>query len=380
MRTHDATGQATAEYVGLLALVAAALLGTGALVGLDPVGGAVAAGIRTGICIVGGDVCRASDAAAAGLEPCTVGERSEGGGATVSIAWVRIGDARGWTVATRSDGSVLVTRSRERKGGAGVGIGMEASPIGLDIGVEGKLDVTVTSGATWEFPDAAAAARFLEHGDPDNVAPTWRFGQAGEVLTGEAGAKIGGATLSGVEASARAAAGARVGRGRTTLYIHSRIDSGATVWLPRHAAQAAGPTTGDVMVELSFEHGDFRELAFRTVAPGGERGHVVDTVARLDLRDPANRAAAADLITRRLPWPADVAHELRRLMLYTVQRGTVERAVYEVRDESSDFELAARLGQELGLQLEDIKVQRRLVAASAWTPGSQERVREDCVM
>ena len=67
-------------------------------------------------------------------------------------------------------------------------------------------------------------------------------------------------------------------------------------------------------------------------------------------------------------------------MLYTVQHGTVERAVYDVRDESSDFELAARLGQELGLELEDIKVQRRLVAASAWTPGSQERVREDCVM
>jgi hypothetical protein len=377
MRTYDATGQATAEYAGLLALVAAALLGTGAVVGVSDVGDAVAAGIRTGICIVGGDVCRASDAAAAGLEPCTVGERSEGGGATVSIAWVRVGDARGWTVATRSDGSVLVTRTRERKGGGNLGIGLEASPIGLDLGVEGKLDVTVTSGATWEFPDAAAASRFLAgHSD---VAPTWRFGQAGEVLTGEAGAKLGGATLSGIEASARAAAGVRVGRGRTTLYIHTRLDSGATVWLPRHAAQVAGPTTGDVMVELTYEHGVFRDLAFRTVAPGGLRGHVVDTVARLDLRDPANRAAAAHLITRRLPWPADVAHELRALMLYTVQRGTVERAVYEVRDESSEFELAARLGQELGLQLEDVKVQRRLVAASAWTPGSQERVREDCV-
>ena len=380
MRTHDPTGQATAEYVGLLALVAAALLGTGAVVGLGDVGDAVAAGIRTGICVVGGDVCRASDAAAAGLDPCTVGERSEGGGATVSIAWVRIGDSRGWTVATRSDGSVLVTRAHERKGGGGLGIGLEASPIGLHLGVEGKLDVTVTSGATWEFPDAAAAARFLSGGNSDSVAPTWRFGQAGEVLTGEAAAKIGGATLTGIEASARAAAGARVGRGRTTLYIHTRIDSGGTVWLPKHAAQVAGPTTGDVMVELTFEHGAFRELAFRTVAPGGEHGHVVDTIARLDLRDEANRAAAAHLITQRLPWPADVVHELRRLMLYTVQHGTVERAVYEVRDESSDFELAARLGQELGIELEDVKVQRRLIAASAWTPGSQERVREDCVM
>ena len=69
MRTHDATGQATAEYAGLLALVAAALLGAGAVVGVGGVGDAVAAGLRTGICIVGGDVCRASDAAAVTSNP-----------------------------------------------------------------------------------------------------------------------------------------------------------------------------------------------------------------------------------------------------------------------------------------------------------------------
>jgi hypothetical protein len=72
--------------------------------------------------------------------------------------------------------------------------------------------------------------------------------------------------------------------------------------------------------------------------------------------------------------------EVHQLMLYTVQRGTVERAVYDVRDESGTFELAARLGEELGIEVDHVKVQRRLVSASAWTPGSQERVREDCVM
>jgi hypothetical protein len=67
-------------------------------------------------------------------------------------------------------------------------------------------------------------------------------------------------------------------------------------------------------------------------------------------------------------------------MLYTVQHGTVERAVYDVSDESGTFSLAARLGMELGVDLDKVKVQRRLVSASAWTPGSQERVREDCLM
>jgi hypothetical protein len=375
---HDQTGQATTEYAGLLALIAAALLGAGMVVGLDDVGAAVAKGIRTGICIVGGDVCRASDAAAAGLEPCTVRERSGGGGTTVSVAWIRIGDRDGWSVATRSDGSVLVTRAHARKGGVGAGIGLEASPFGLSIGIEGKADFEFGSGATWEFPDAQSAARFIAHGGDDK--PTWRFGEAGDVLKAEAGVKGGGARLTGVEATAQAAGGVRVGRGQTTLYIRTRLDSGASVWIGKHIEDMAGPSTGGVLVEMTLEHGSPREVAFRTARNGGGPGRVVDTVARLDLRDPANRAAAADLLTQELPWPAAVAREVHDVMLYTVQHGTVERSVYDVRDESSDFELAARLGEELGIEVNRVNVQRRLVGASAWTPGSQERLREDCVM
>ena len=174
------------------------------------------------------------------------------------------------------------------------------------------------------------------------------------------------------------AGGVRIGKGRTTLYIRARLDTGATVWLPGHASQLAGPSTGDVMVELTLEHGAFREVAFRTAARGSAPGQAVDTVARLDLRDPANRAAARHLLTQGLPWTKNVAADVHRLMLYTVQRGTVERSVYDVSDGSGTFSLAARLGMELGVDLDQVRVQRRLVSASAWTPGSQERVREDC--
>ncbi len=59
--------------------------------------------------------------------------------------------------------------------------------------------------------------------------------------------------------------------------------------------------------------------------------------------------------------------------------GTVERSVYAVEDGSRSFELAAALGAELGLEAGYSKVDRRLVEASAWTGGSQERAREDCV-
>src|ERR1041385_1720776 len=111
------------------------------------------------------------------------------------------------------------------------------------------------------------------------------------------------------------------------------------------------------MVELTLEHGDFREIAFRTGARGPAPGQAVDTVARLDLHDPANRAEAERLLTHGLPWTKNVAADLHRLMLYTVQRGTVERSVYDVSDASDTFSLAARLGLELGVDLDKVRVQ-----------------------
>jgi hypothetical protein len=377
---YSTAGQASAEYTAVLALVAAVLAGAGAVLGVGGVAEAVAAGVRTGICIVAGDVCRASDAEAAGLGPCTVGERAHGGGATLTLASVRLGSDDVWTVARRSDGSVLVTRTREGSVGVGAGVGVEASPFALELGVEGNYDFTLASGRAWELPDAAAAARFLGQDDEDRPPPTWRFGDAGSVLSGDAGVEIGGAMLTGVEAAATAAAGARTGRGLTTLYVRARLDGpGASVWLPGAGARLAGPTTGNLIVELTRDGGGLREIAFRTAEPGARKGQVVETVGRLDLRGATNRAAAEPLLARRLPWPSGVAADLRTVLRRTVQAGVVERAVYELRDDSRDLEVAARLGLELGIDLDRVSVDRHLVAASAWTPGSRERERLDCL-
>ena len=61
---HD-TGQATAEYVAILAIVALLLAG-GFAVAAPPLGAKVVEAVRTGLCLVGGDICRPADAAAAG--------------------------------------------------------------------------------------------------------------------------------------------------------------------------------------------------------------------------------------------------------------------------------------------------------------------------
>jgi len=98
-------------------------------------------------------------------------------------------------------------------------------------------------------------------------------------------------------------------------------------------------------------------------------------VARLDLRDPRNRAVARDVLVTGVPAPP----RLLALMRYTVRHGTVERAVYDVHDSSSSFALAVKLVAELGLEDRDVDVERTLVAATAWTHGSQARLREDCL-
>ena len=376
----SSAGQASAEYTAIVALVAAALLAVGAVVGLEGVAQAVVGGVRTGICIVGGDICRASDAEAAGLGPCTVAERTHGGGTKLTIVSFRLGGSAQWTVARRSDGSVVVTRTEGRSAGVAAGIGIEASPFGLKFGAKGTYDLTLGSGRAWELPDIGAARRLLQADDDDRPPPTWRFGDLGGEARAKAGASVGGAMLTGVEASATAAAGARIGAGRTTLYLRARLDGPElSAWLPGGGKRRAGPSTGDLVVELTREAGDLREIAFRTVEPGGRAGEVVETLGRLDLRDPANRAAAAPLLALRLPWPPSVVDDLRAVVRRTVQAGVVERAVYAVDDDSSELEVAASLGLSLGLQADRVSVERRLVAASAWTDGSHERERVDCL-
>jgi hypothetical protein len=363
------------EYTAVIGLVGAALAGTGAVVGLETVGRSVAEVVRTGICIVAGDVCRASDAERAGLAPCTVAESTRGEGLTFTVASIRFGADDEWTASRRSDGSVIVTHGEERRLGGKVGIGVEASPLGLNAEVSGKLDYALTSGRAWEFPDSESARRFLEDPDrEDHVPATWRFGGVGAVVGGETESGLGPLTLTEFEATARAAAGARVGRGLTTYYVRTGADSFAGgVSLPGVDARVEGPSTGDSIVELSHDAAGPREIAFRRVQRGPRDGQVVETVARLDLRDPGNRAAAESLLAA----PA-AGHELRTLVARAVRSGIVERAVYDVDDDSEGVELGVSLGASIGVDASETSLDRRLVAAHAWTDGSRARERADC--
>ncbi len=106
---------------------------------------------------------------------------------------------------------------------------------------------------------------------------------------------------------------------------------------------------------------------------------MVETVGRLDLRDPANRAIAEPLLTHRMPWPPALAADLRAVLLRTARAGVVERSVYAVDDRSHAWSGGLELGVALGLDVSELDVRRRLVDAGAWVAGSPERRRADCL-
>ncbi|HET8951820.1 MAG TPA: hypothetical protein VFN44_14970, partial [Solirubrobacteraceae bacterium] len=185
------------------------------------------------------------------------------------------------------------------------------------------------------------------------------------------------APAAGIEVSADSAIGARIARGSTTLYLRAETQGPHSTGVLDGLIDA-GPR-GPVIAEYTRDRSGPRELAFRVSGPGAREGQVVETVARLDLRVPANRAIAANLLRHRAPWPPSIAADLRAAIRQAASTGTVERSVYAVEDGSRSLELAARAGAEVGIEAGYSKVDRRLVDASAWTAGSHERAREDCI-
>jgi hypothetical protein len=363
-------GQASAEYVALLALLAAVLAGAGLLVAPPALGARISGALRTAICIVGGDVCRASDARAEGLAPCPVREDTRGSGGGVSVAFLELDGDDELSVTRRSDGSVLVAIAGHRTAGVGAGIGAEVSPLGAHLVADGSAGARFAEGDGWELPDLASAARFvhaLRAGEPP-PEPTWTYREAGETAQGVAGA---GTSRAGVLASL----GRRTGRGTTTWYVVGELDVDVLGGL---AVPAADSASRRVLIEHTSDASGPRELLFRVARPLGP-GRVEEVTGRLDLHDPVNRAVAERLMRPRLPVGPAVRRDIRAVVQRVVEDGTVEQAVFSVLEEERGLDVTAGLGMKLGVRVRRLRRTRRLTAASVWSRAAGARRRVDCV-
>ncbi|MBA3407417.1 MAG: hypothetical protein H0U06_05045 [Solirubrobacterales bacterium] len=373
----DNRGQAASEYVAILLVVVAALTGAATLaVAVPGVGERVVTTVRTGLCIVGGDVCRSSDAIAAGLKPCVTSQRSRRQETTVDIAVVRLGGHGEWQLALRSDGQAVVTRLEENELGGTVGVGLTFSPAGVDAAASATLVAGYRGGRAWRFPDARSAGAFLAAATRDASAraaraPNVRWHAINGQANGEASIAIADLARAGISTGASDAIGLRSEGARRTLTLDLRLDDPLLSGILHGLAPNAG-TQRSWVADVSWEGGKARELALR--AATGRAGRQEEYSARLDLRDAGNRAAAERLLQPSTSTPADLAALAERMRTH----GVIEQAAYSVSEERRGFTVAGKLGLALGLAHHRITAERRLVGAIASIHGGPLRRRFDC--
>ena len=241
------SGQASIEYVAVLALLVAVLAGAGAAVAAPDLPRALAHHARVALCVVGGDVCRSEDARAAGLAPCVVNSERRENESGVTVVIVRA--ARGGVVQIerRSDGSALVSKLSGGTLDASAGFSVRLGPV-LSGGGTISAGYGFRTGRAWEVGSEKELEALLA--DLDHAPrPTARYLEGGRQTAAELAAHAGGEkaklNLALIEGSVRQAIGRRVGPDGTTLYFG--FDGGAAARWPTSRAcrrAAAGSRSG----------------------------------------------------------------------------------------------------------------------------------------
>lgn len=379
-------GQATTEYIAAIALIAAVLVFAAPAVGAPSVGKLVVEKFRLALCIAGADICDSRMAADAGLAPCALKSDLTGHEVTGTAFSVELGHRLTLTVTPNSDGTVSIVRAATGIAGVSGGAGWDVSagPVTFEAGGSVGLTARIQGARAWVFPDQAAADEFLEHALANSLRwerfkPAWHSVEGSDEVSAALGVAFGGAgykeraDLVGVAASGQAAFGARIAPGRIVT-VYGRVSTdGPELLLPLTPSKGLGKH--EWLAEITVGPDGPRELAFRHAAASDMDSKVTETVSRLDLRDPANRAVAAPLLAMKLPWGDGAAIDAVAARIRS--HGTIERTVSSVEDDTKGISGSAKGGWKFGGSVKRIKVHRELISAGARV-GGLERVRYDC--
>ena len=428
-------GQASAEYVALLAVVGAVVAGAAAVGSPPALAVKLAAALRHGICRVADGVCTAGQARAAGLSPCLVQARTDRQRLGGRMLVVRLGRGDALLVERRSDGSAAVSFTDGGSAGATVGVGLRL-PSGPRVNARGGAGVQFSAGRTWEFANFAAAARFVRRWasreslggeavgllrracpicrrrpSPDMPKPDATFHEGGGY--GELAAALRlGIRSAGAGAEEEGEAGLIMGRrvargGRVTWYDRVDVEAAGRLGAVLGAVQARHAS--EAALEITSVHGRPVELRVRAAArwhgevdlPAGAGslsdvtavlrgapappprgfGRRVEVEVALDLTDPANRralAGAAEVLALRVR-PSDWDDRLRALATRLDADGAVDVRLLRVGLEERDLGAEAALGLVVGGNYRRTQEVRDLERAWSLRGGGGLREREDCV-
>ena len=284
------------------------------VVGPGEIGAAVVRGVRTGICIVGGrrlpGVGRRGGRARAvhGLR-ARRGRRRHGDGLGCGSAAATSGRSR--------RGPTARCWSRARRGraaGAGVGLGIEASPLGVERRRSRRDRLHGRARRGVGVPGRGARRGASSPGR--TCRPRGGSARRATVLTGSAGMSLGGSDArpaSRRRRRRRRAPGSAAGA--TTLYMRMRLDAGLK--LPG-ALGIGGPTSGDVGGRV---HARRRQAARDRVPHSAAAAR-----AAARWRTPSRGWTSAIRRTARRPHAAPVLPSTRCAWRHRNGVGTVERA------------------------------------------------------
>jgi hypothetical protein len=405
LRARHQRGQASVEWLAMVALVAVVLGLGAALAQAGYVGRRVTREMARAICLVGDGDCRRDQ------EPCMVGSVANRQGMAVHLLFFRLGEDELGVVEERSDGTFAVTLEGGIKGGVegsgGLRVGFRVGELGFSAGgeVTAAVMARLGHGRTWIVGSRAAAQRVLEEEGAERP-PDMTSGSGTWVSSVDGGVGVEGLE-SGVDVAHAGIAfdreaGWRVDRrsGHRTAYVSASATGGGVLGLPGANAQetyavehdGAGRPV-DLRVIAAGPFGGSRDLpvAVQPVAGllaagggsdgggrgGGERDYEV--TAHLDLTDGQNLAAARGLLNaiaaRRAT--AEPGAALRRRI---EERGTVQARVLAIgrRERGLGFAFTDGLGSFSAEAQIEQRSQRLLAATSRGLDG-QWITRSDCV-
>jgi hypothetical protein len=407
----DDRGQASIEWLGVVALVAAVVLALGVAAG----GGAQAAAavvrqMHHALCIVSGGVCDLD------RRPCVVGSAATIDGAHVNLGIWRVGRDELILRERRSDGSVLVTYLHDMSAGLDVGVGADAwaRARGMDVAIgktaRAALLLSLGGGESWLFAngrDADSGMAYLsEHRTPPagRRAQTIRRGGAGVEL-GAHGSNAASTARGGLEIDGRILAGTVVDEttGQTTrvISVGGSAVAGGLLEVAEDDVGGDARAGGEVQVAVAADaNGRPLELSVvRTGQLGGAASlpKAVQGVAeqlvgstsggrrwmveqRLDLTDPANLAATrslVDALAHPLSSPAALGAVWNERL---ASAGVTEASTYAVASEDgggAGLHIAA--GIKVGGGVDDRQERELLVDARIRGADGAWRTRSDCL-
>lgn len=431
----SARGQASSDYVGLLALVGVVTATSIAVIKPPPIPAAITNAVRHAICLAGGGICTGGEARDAGLAPCVVHVRSDAEevGAVMAVVRMRRGDVA--IFERRSDGSAVVSFLDSNAIGPHAGVGMALGAIGARGTATAAAGVAFNTGRSHEFAAEAQARAFLFRyaegettvGEALDLARRLSPVRGGEKLPAprsvsfeagswaeldadlEAPLPVAGGRLSGeAQASAGRLLGRRVSGPRTTWYV--RVEAGAAARFGAVIGAVGASGRSDVVLEVTTERGRAVAAAVSgSAAAGGDLnlyGHTADLASlsrrlraasagaagagrearsvqanvSLDLTVPENRDAVAgvlDVLRLSVP-PAEWSARLDALGARLDADGRIDVSVFRSATREKVRSAQIALGAGIGVELVSSQETRELVAA--WSAhGGPLREREDCV-